>query len=829
MNKIFNQFFSKRIYLLLALGWFGMCTTSCTYKYYTPSGTTSFTGTAIYCQGATASANTLHYSECSSGTGTTASGVSCTVQWYYNTTGGTSIVTSTPLGSSTVFTSAAGGGGTLSYTPLTTTAGIFYYFAYITWGSGYCASPFTSSTQTITINSLPGPITGTPTVCVGATTNLSEAASGGTWSSGTASVATVNSSGMVTGLSPGSSVISYATSCSPAATFTVTVLGVPVSIGGPSAVCPDASIPLTDATIGGSWSSGSPSNATVAGATGIVTGIMAGSTIITYSTGCGSAATKTITINPLPDPITGIDSVCDNGATTPLSDMTTGGSWSSSPLSVATVSPGTGIVTGILAGGATITYTSLLNCIATFPMTVDPSPAAITGAYNECVGLTTDLSDAVPGGVWSSSNNALATVNTTGVVTGIVTGTVLISYTNNCGSATALNYVKPLPGPIAGSDSVCALSSSLLSDDTHGGTWSSSNTLVATLSPVSDNSSLATGVSPGSATITYTLPTGCYITGPYTVIPLPSPIAGSSIGCPGETMPLTDAVIGGSWSSDDAFVGVMTNGTIGAVDTGIFEGVSPDDTVTIYYTMPEGCYVSTIIYVSTLPASITGITATCAGLPDTLTDDTLGGTWSTASSAIATISAAGVLTAVSAGSTLVTYTIPATGCYVTASELVHPLPVPSIYFNGGDNTFSTGTGYVSYQWYSGTSLSDLIPIPGAVSYNLAALYNEYYTVIVTDSFGCQSEASVYDMTDLSVNSLPVGNAVSIHPNPATSVLNISSLVSVDAVISDMAGKVIIDRKKASEIDISKLANGVYMIALYDGEGNQLLIQKLVKE
>ena len=819
MNKVITALFTRRIYILLALAWLAMSTTSCTYTYYTPSGTTSFTGTTTYCQGATASANTLHYSECSSGTGTTASGVSCTVQWYYNTTGSTTPGTSTALGSSTVFTSASSGAGTLSYTPLTTTAGTFYYFAYITWGSGYCASPFTSTTQTITINPSAVPITGTPTVCIGSTTALTETVSGGTWSSGSSGVATVNSSGMVTGISTGTVVVSYATTCN-TVTATVTVKGPPAAIAGPSAVCPGSTMTLTNTTPGGTWSSGSTAYASINSISGIVSGIAPGSTLITYTTGCGAPATATITVNPLPAAITGTDSVCANGATTTLSDITGGGSWSSSPAAIATVN-GSGTVTGLTAGSVIITYTSPLNCTATFGMTVDPLPAPITGTLHECVGSTTALSDAVPGGTWSSSNPFFASVDpVTGVVTGLISATTFITYTNNCGSVSASNYTQPLPGPIGGRDSVCQLSDQLLTDIYAGGSWSSSNTAIASVAVPTSGS--ITGVAGGTADITYTLPTGCYISVPFVVVPLPVPITGALQTCPGATVSLLEATPGGTWSIDDSAVA-----TVGA-NTGLLTGIYPD-TATVTYTMPIGCHISTIILVNPLPAPITGIVASCTGTPDTLSDDSTGGVWSTGSSAIATISATGVLTTISAGTATITYTLPATGCMQTATETVYPLPVPVITFIPDISTFTTNDIYVSYQWFSSLSGIDYDSIPGAISYNLAALYNEYYLVRVTDDNGCTSRSAPYHMIDLGVNGINNANSIDINPNPTTGMIHIASPVNVRAVISDVSGKVFMEQSAAKNMDIHTLPSGIYMIALFDDSGNRLLLQKLVKQ
>ena len=73
----------------------------------------------------------------------------------------------------------------------------------------------------------PAPIAGSPSVCVGSVTTFTDAVTGGAWSSGTASVATIDTaSGVATGLTAGTSTIMYTTSGG-SVTVTVTVNGVP--------------------------------------------------------------------------------------------------------------------------------------------------------------------------------------------------------------------------------------------------------------------------------------------------------------------------------------------------------------------------------------------------------------------------------------------------------------------------------------------------------------------------------------------------------------------------------------------------------------------------
>jgi hypothetical protein len=140
-----------------------------------------------------------------------------------------------------------------------------------------------------------------------------------------------------------------------------------------------------------------------------------------------------------------------------------------------------------------------------------PTPGAISGTATVCAGSTTALSNATTGGAWSSSATGIATVGSTGVVTGVAAGTATISYTvtNGCGSAVATKVftVNALPsaGSIIGTAIVCAGGTTTLSNATTGGAWSSSAAGVATVG----STGVVAGVAAGTATISYTVTNTC--------------------------------------------------------------------------------------------------------------------------------------------------------------------------------------------------------------------------------------------------------------------------------------------------------------------------------
>ena len=214
------------------------------------------------------------------------------------------------------------------------------------------------------------------------------------------------------------------------------------------------------------------------------------------------------------NPVLGNTGPICQGSGLALSDSTSGGTWSSSNTSVATVGSGTGAVIGTGVGTATITYSYGTSCTATTVVTVNVQPAAITGTASVCEGATTALTDATSGGVWTSTATTVATVGTDGTVTASSTtiGTSTISYTIGSCAATKIVTVNTQSAFITGNVPFCQTFSINLTDATTGVTWSSSNTSVATVS--------GTGVVTGSGVGTSTISCGilsCYATTVVTV------------------------------------------------------------------------------------------------------------------------------------------------------------------------------------------------------------------------------------------------------------------------------------------------------------------------
>jgi hypothetical protein len=149
--------------------------------------------------------------------------------------------------------------------------------------------------------------------------------------------------------------------------------------------------------------------------------------------------------------------------------------------------------------------------------------------------------------------------------------------------------------------------------------------------------------------------------------------------------------------------------------------------------------------------------------------------------------------------------------------VVNPLPVPVI--NASANTLSTGT-FTSYQWM----VNDTI-INGATANPYTATESGSYQVIVTDANGCSDTSVVFTHT-LGVSNIPGAEKITLYPNPATNMLNITAPMNVTVTIYSIDGRVAIMQENATRIDISTLPAGTYHVRISDKNGTTVKMEKL---
>lgn len=586
-------------------------------------------------------------------------------------------------------------------------------------------------TAVVTVNSAPAAIMGTMKACPGTTTALTNATSGGTWSSADNSIATVGTSGVVTGVAAGTVNISYETGAGCYRVTLVTINAAPAAIAGTLAVCIGSTTSLSSATTGGvSWMSSNTAVATVNSSTGVVSGVAAGTATITYTLGSGCIATAVVTASSLPA-ITGVLKACP-GTTTALAGSPAGGAWTSSNTAVASIDGTTGVATGIATGTTTITYSLGGGCAKTAIMTVNPNPGAITGYMIACVGTNTTLTG-TGGGTWSSSDLAVGTVGlSTGIVRGVSPGTTTISYTLSTGCfRTAEVTVNSVPPAITGTASICSGTTTTLANSLAGGTWSSSNATAI----VGSATGIVTAMgSSGTTTISYNFGVNCRATTIVTVKALPATIGGTLNVCVGAVTTLSNVTSGGTWSSSNA--GIATVGTGATFAYGAVTGISAGTAGISYTVTSTGCSRVAIVTVNPAPnaGTITGATFNINTItpPTSVTLSSTGdagGAWTSSTPAVATVDGTGLVSAVSAGTTTISYTVTLGSCTARATQVISVAAARP----GG----STATGNVA-----GQVQIDIFPNPTTGTFSVKSDEAGTFTVFTIDG----KEVMTYDVT-----------------------------------------------------------------------------------
>ena len=189
--------------------------------------------------------------------------------------------------------------------------------------------------------------------------------------------------------------------------------------------------------------------------TGLVTGVAAGKSVITFKICGGSTKTATVMFVALPSApaaIGGTKSVCV-GSTTSLTNATSGGVWSSLTPAIATVTTA-GVVRGVVVGTVTIRYTvtNASGCTNSASTTVTvTAPPAQPGNFTASTSAVTpgqsNVVYTVPkvSGVtykWSYSGTGVTITGTTNSVLvsyslTATSGTLGVTATNSCGTSIA--------------------------------------------------------------------------------------------------------------------------------------------------------------------------------------------------------------------------------------------------------------------------------------------------------------------------------------------------------------------------------------------------------
>lgn len=223
-------------------------------------------------------------------------------------------------------------------------------------------------------------------------------------------------------------------------------------------------------------------------------------------------------------------------------------SWSSSAEDIAEVkqdgtitaiAPGTAVITAVTADGEHAANCSVTVIIPAGGLTLDRKTLNLSGSKSAQLNAKVSPAEASQTVTWVSSNESVATVNNTGLVTGAGEGEASITVTTLCGEHTEVCTVTVTPVKVS-SLTLNRSSLSILTGETaqftasvspadasnKSVTWQSSNSSVASINSAGKLSALA----PGTTTITATTADGGKTASCTVKVTAPSGKVGNSTG-----------------------------------------------------------------------------------------------------------------------------------------------------------------------------------------------------------------------------------------------------------------------------------------------------------
>lgn len=178
------------------------------------------------------------------------------------------------------------------------------------------------------------------------------------------------------------------------------------------------------------------------------------------------------------------------------------------------------------------------------------------------------------------------------------------------------------------------------------------------------------------------------------------------------------------------------------------------------------------------------------------------------------------------------------GCSGSAVVTVSVNPLPVVTINSSaqgnlvcaeDETELTGTGAITYQWSSPTSLT--YGNPALVSPNTSATY----TLVGTDANGCQG-TSTYQLNVTECVGLKdvstTASGIKLYPNPSKGefIIEIQDKMVHAIEVSDLSGRRLYSTSSNQDkisVDLSSFANGVYYVKVSSDKQQEVI--KIVKQ
>lgn len=448
-------------------------------------------------------------------------------------------------------------------------------------------------------------------------------------------------------------------------------------------------------------------------------------------------------------------------------------SWTISNAALASIST-TGLLTTLAAGTLTVTATDAngnsgsSGFISINQLQITPDTATI----NTGTTLQFSASGGTTPYTWSVSNTTVASISaTSGLLTALVPGPVIVSVTDNAGNQTSSNAINIVSLGLTPMNAALTVGDAL-TFSASGGTppysWSSSNSLVAaigattgTLSALAVGSTSVSVVDNNGLTATSNLISVAAAQAPVPPPP-PAPLSltpQSSVLGVGQTLQFNAS--GGLppyiWRSTITAVGTVNDG-------GMLTGLSPGS-INISITDAAGASLSsgaiTVRRIDVTPATASVV----AG--NTMSFSASGGnapySWSTSDSNVAIINANGLLTALNPGSTVVIATdVDGANSIASAVTVTSPpvqlniTPQSGILVVGDNVTFTATGSTAALSWASSNPAIASIDANGL----LTVLSPGIFVVTVNDSNGNSGSSGIFSV-------LAAAPVIAVSPNTAT--------------------------------------------------------------
>ena len=151
---------------------------------------------------------------------------------------------------------------------------------------------------------------------------------------------------------------------------------------------------------------------------------------------------------------------------------------------------------------------------------------------------------------------------------------------------------------------------------------------------------------------------------------------------------------------------------------------------------------------------------------------------------------------------------------------VNSLPVTIIQWNG--TQLYTPFTFSSYQWYVSGAM-----IPGATQQYYTPTTNGVYYCRVGNENNCYNLSPNYNLLTLSVNNIATP-ILQLYPNPTSGLVSLDNFTDGVLYVYNAMGQLVLQQSNPT-IDLSKQANGMYLIRAYNSAQELIGIGRVVKE